>query len=114
MELENFTSLSVSDLLLTGYFQNVQWSLPNDTPHQYIRYLFRIPPLVIVWTYLTSFDSHAHPMGGVVVVAGFVPITQMEKLRLRVTWHYLQLMSSEFGYRFPVAFVLWRLGKVKA
>lgn len=113
MKLENFTSLSVSDLLLTRYFQSVQWILPNDAPHQYIRYLFRIPPLVIVWTYLTSFDSHAQPVCGVVVV-GFVPITQMEKLRLRVTWHYLQLMSLEFGFRFPVAFVLWRLGKVKA
>lgn len=50
---------------------------------------------------------------GVVVVAGFVPITQMEKLRLRVKWHCLQLVSSEFGFGFPVAFVLWRLGKVK-
>lgn len=47
--LENVTSLSV---LLTGYFQNMQWTFPNDASHQYIRYLFRIPPLVIVWTYL--------------------------------------------------------------
>lgn len=28
--------------------------------HQRIRYLFRVPPPVIVWIYFTSFDSHTH------------------------------------------------------
>lgn len=67
--LENFTSLSVSDLLLlNGYFQNLpKWR--TSPAHQ-----------ISFWTYLTSFDPHAHPVG----LAGFLPIAQMEKLRLRV------------------------------